>query len=93
MVKLKGKTVGFAMTGSFCTFAKVIKELENLATTEAEIFPIMSEAAYSTDTRFGNSADFAARIRMITGNNIIKSIKEAEPIGPKSYLDLLIIAP
>ena len=92
-MELKGKTVGFAMTGSFCTFARVIKEAEKLAATDADIFPIMSEAAYSTDTRFGTAADFASRLKLICGNPVIKSVKEAEPIGPKSYLDLLIIAP
>lgn len=92
-MELKGKTVGFAMTGSFCTFARVIKEAEKLAATDANIIPIMSEAAFLTDTRFGEAKDFAARLQMICGNPIIKSVKEAEPIGPKSYLDLLIIAP
>ncbi len=90
---LKGKTVGFAMTGSFCTFSKVLKELELLAGTGAEIIPIMSEMAYNTDTRFGSCEDFRNRMEMISGNSVIKSIKEAEPIGPKSYLDLLIVAP
>ncbi len=90
---LKGKTVGFAMTGSFCTFSRVLKELEGLASKDANIIPIMSEMAYSTDTRFGSCEDFRNRMEMICGNPIIKSVKEAEPIGPKSYLDLLIIAP
>ena len=90
---LKGKTVGFAMTGSFCTFSRVIRELENLAQTGAELYPIMSEAAYSTDTRFGAAEDFRKKMEMICGNPVIKSIREAEPIGPKSFLDLLIIAP
>lgn len=92
-MELKGKTVGFAMTGSFCTFARVIKEAEKLAALDANIFPIMSGTAYSTDTRFGDAADFVARLQIICGNPVIKSVKEAEPIGPKSYLDLLIIAP
>ena len=92
-MELKGKTVGFAMTGSFCTFARVMKEAEKLAATEANIIPIMSETAYSTDTRFGNAEEFVNRLQMISGNSVIKSVKEAEPIGPKSYLDLLIIAP
>ncbi len=90
---LKGKTVGFAMTGSFCTFSRVIRELENLAQTGAELYPIMSETAYSTDTRFGAAEDFRKKMEMICGNPVIKSVKEAEPIGPKSFLDLLIIAP
>ena len=92
-MELKGKTVGFAMTGSFCTFARVIKEIEKLAALDVNIFPIMSETAFSTDPRFGDAADFVNRLQMICGNPVIKSVKEAEPIGPKSYLDLLIIAP
>lgn len=90
---LKGKTIGFAMTGSFCTFSRVMKELEGLATTGADIIPIMSETAYGTDTRFGSCNEFRNRMEMISGSTIIKSVKEAEPIGPKSYLDLLIVAP
>lgn len=81
------------MCGSFCTFAKIMIELENLAKTNAVIYPIMSETAYSTDTRFGNSTDFHQKIKDITNKEIIKSVKEAEPIGPKGYLDILVIAP
>ncbi len=92
-MELEGKRVGFAMTGSFCTFSRVIKELENLSSEGAIITPIMSEISYSTDTRFGRSEDFRRRLEMISGNSIIKSVKEAEPIGPKGLLDLLIIAP
>ena len=92
-MELKGKTIGFAMTGSFCTFSRVLKELEVLASMDATLIPIMSEMAYNTDTRFGSCEDFRNRMGMICGNPIIKSVKEAEPIGPKSYLDLLIIAP
>ena len=90
---LSGKTIGFAMTGSFCTFSKVMKELELLSQTGANIIPIMSEMAYNTDTRFGTAASFREKMQSICKNDIIKSVKEAEPIGPKSHLDLLIIAP
>ena len=90
---LKGKTIGFAMTGSFCTFKRVMKELENLAATGAEIVPIMSEMSYNTDTRFVTCEEFRAQMTGICNREIIKSVKEAEPIGPKGYLDMLIIAP
>lgn len=90
---LRDKNIGFAMTGSFCTFAKVIAELENVAGLGVNLFPIMSEISYSTDTRFGTCADFRDKIEGICKKPIIKSVKEAEPIGPKGYLDLLIVAP
>ncbi len=90
---LGGKRIGFAMTGSFCTFEKIMDELGNLKATGAEIQPIMSENVYNTDTRFGKAEDFIWTVEDITGKKIIKSIKEAEPIGPKGLLDLLIVAP
>ena len=88
-----GKTIGFAMTGSFCTFAKVVPQVQALVENGANVIPIMSETAYSTDTRFGTAESFREQLKQITGNEIIKSVKEAEPIGPKGLLDMLIIAP
>lgn len=90
---LEGKTIGFAMTGSFCTFKTVVAELENLKKTGANIIPIMSQNAYGTDTRFGTAESFVQALTDITGNEIIHTIKDAEPIGPKKLLDALIIAP
>ena len=92
-MELAGKTIGFGITGSFCTFKKVIAEMENLAKMDAEIVPILSQAAYTTDTRFGDAPDINAKIEGICGRKIISTVKDAEPIGPKGYLDLLIIAP
>ena len=92
-MNLADKTIGFALTGSFCTFSRVLKELERVAETGAAVIPIMSEIAYSTDTRFGTAEEFKNRIETICKNPIIKTVKEAEPIGPKGYLDILVIAP
>ncbi len=90
---LDGKKIGFAMCGSFCTFEKILKELETLCKTNADIYPIMSETSFTTDTRFGKAVNFQKRICDMTKKEIIKSVKEAEPIGPKGYLDILLIAP
>lgn len=92
-MNLKDKKIGFAFTGSFCTFKKVIDELKNLAQTGAEIFPIMSSASSSLNTRFGSKESFMEEIKNITKKDIITTIPQAEPIGPKNYLDALIIAP
>ncbi len=90
---MKNRTIGFALTGSFCTFRRVINEMEVLAKTGVNIRPIMSQNAYETDTRFGKAADFNAEIQRITGQRIIHTIADAEPIGPQNLLDALIIAP
>lgn len=85
--------IGFAMTGSFCTFAKVMPQMKRLVEAGYRVTPIMSEAVYTTDTRFGRAADFIAQAEAITGEAVIHTIAQAEPIGPKKLLDLLILAP
>ncbi len=85
--------VGFAMCGSFCTFKKVIPQIEALVSLGYNVVPIMSQTAYSADTRFGKAEDFTEKIENITGKKIIHTIEGAEPIGPKKLLDALIIAP
>lgn len=92
-MELKNKKIGFAMCGSFCTFKKVLEELEVLCESGAEVFPIMSETAFSTDTRFGNAEDFRKKITALCKKPIISTVKQAEPIGPKELLDALVIAP
>lgn len=81
------------MTGSFCTFRKTLVQLEALAETGADITPIMSETAYSTDTRFGTAEGFVRSIEAICKKPIINTIVGAEPFGPRGLLDLLLIAP
>lgn len=86
-------TLGFAMCGSFCTFDAVLTQLEAMRTEFPKIVPIMSTASYETDTRFGTAADFRARLESACGQPIIHTIAQAEPIGPKKLLDVLVIAP
>ena len=92
-MNLKNKKIGFAVTGSFCTFKKAMQACRDICAQGAEVFPIMSENAYSTDTRFGDCKEFHDILTELSGKDIIKSIKEAEPIGPKGLLDLVIVLP
>jgi dipicolinate synthase subunit B len=92
-VTLENLNIGFAVTGSFCTIAEAMPQLEALVSLGAEVTPIVSEIVYSTDTRFGKAAALILRIEAITGKKIINSISGAEPIGPKKLLDALVIAP
>ena len=84
--------IGFAMCGSFCTFSKVFPVMEEL-TTEHKIFPILSTASTTTDSRFGKAESFITLAERICNRAVIRSIADAEPIGPKKLLDALIIAP
>lgn len=90
---MNGITVGFALCGSFCTFRKVIPCMHALRQRGATLIPILSETAYSTDTRFGAAADFRAEIEAVCGRPILHTLTDVEPVGPKKLLDLLIVAP
>lgn len=86
-------TAGFALCGSFCTFDKAINQIKYLKEKGIDIIPIMSFNAYTTDTRFGNASDHIKIIEKICDKKIISSIVDAEPIGPKKLLDIMIIEP
>ena len=92
-MKLEGKKIGYAFTGSFCTFRKSIEALKRLIENGAIVTPIMSFNSYYMDTKFGKSDDFIKEIEELTGNKVIHTIQDAEPIGPKKLFDALIIAP
>lgn len=84
--------IGFAFCGSFCNFAEVLKVYGSLA-QEHEIVPIVSENAAKYDTRFGCAAEFMERIESIAGKRAVRTIVEAEPLGPQGKMDILVIAP
>lgn len=90
---MRNEVIGFAMTGSFCTFAPVFQELEHLTKVFSNVIPIMSEISYGEDTRFGAAEEHIRCITRLCGREPLHTIKEVEPIGPKGLLDLLIIAP
>lgn len=92
-MKLAGLKVGVAFTGSFCTFAKAIETLKALKEEGAELYPILSFQTQSIDSRFGTAEGFRKDIEEVCGRRAMDSIETAEPIGPKGFLDLLIILP
>lgn len=92
-MSLSGKHVGVAITGSFCTFHKLFEELQKLTDTGAIVQTIFSDAAKSIDSRFGNAEDFVKKAEEITGNPPMLTIPEAEPIGPGSLFDILVLFP
>ena len=87
------QTVGFALCGSFCTFAPALEALEETAEQFSTVIPILSEISAATDTRFGMAEDHIRRITEICGRRPLTTIREVEPFGPKKLLDLLIVAP
>ncbi|MDR7855789.1 dipicolinate synthase subunit B [Tissierella sp.] len=90
---LDGVKVGIAVTGSFCTFETILIEMQRLVDEGADVYPIMSYNAYNFDTRFGTAEEWKEKIKTVTGKEIISTIQDAESIGPKAYLDIIVIAP
>ena len=86
------KTLGFALCGSFCTFEKAVQQMEILSRSY-KILPIMSQNAYSTDTRFGKAREWVRRVEEIADSPVIHTMVQAEPIGPKGLVDVLAVAP
>ncbi|TMU87737.1 dipicolinate synthase subunit B [Bacillus sp. BHET2] len=92
-MSVKGKRIGFGLTGSHCTYDAVFPEIERLVNNGAEVMPIVTSTVMNTETRFGKGEDWIKRIEDVTGHKVIDSIVKAEPLGPKIPLDCMVIAP
>jgi dipicolinate synthase subunit B len=92
-MSIKGKRIGFGLTGSHCTYDAVFPEIERLVNNGAEVIPIVTSTVMNTETRFGKGEDWIKRIENVTGHKVIDSIVKAEPLGPKIPLDCMVIAP
>ena len=85
--------VGFALTGSFCTHARVLSVMETMRDEGFALTPILSFNAGAMDTRFGTADELRKRLLEICGKPPIDTIEAAEPVGPKALFDLLAVAP
>lgn len=92
-MSIKNINIGVGFTGSFCTYKRVFKELQNIVECGATVTPIFSFQSQNINSRFGNASDFLEKARLITDKQPITTIAGAEPIGPKHLLDILVIAP
>ena len=90
---MRKERVGFAFCGSFCTHDRVMEELAKLCREYETVLPIVSEVCQYTDTRFGRAEELLTALEKLTGHIPMGSVEEAEPIGPKKLLDVLVIAP
>lgn len=93
MSDLKGKTIGWGLTGSHCTFEETMPQIKRLVEAGARVIPVVSHTVMTTDTRFGTSASWQQQLLEITGEKIISTIPEAEPLGPSKLFDAMVIAP
>lgn len=85
--------IGYAFCGSFCTLSHSLAALRRLRADGIELQPIFSERVYETDTRFWRAEEFRTAVENLAGRPVIHTIVDAEPLGPASPLDALVIAP
>ena len=90
---LKDLNIGYCMCGSFCTLKNSLQQMKLLVDLGVKITPVMSYSVLNTDTRFGTADFFINSVSELTGQKIISTIKDAEPIGPKNYIDIMVVAP
>jgi len=90
---IKGKKIGFAVTGSFCTLNRALNAAQSLKTAGAELYPIFSDSVWQINTKFGLAAEWEQRFSSLCGREVIKTIVEAEPIGPGNFLDIMAVVP
>jgi dipicolinate synthase subunit B len=90
---LKGKHIGFGLTGSHCTYDQVVPQVKELIEAGAEVTAFVTYTVKNTVTRFGDGRDWVKKVEEITGNEVVDSIVKAEPYGPKKPLDCMVIAP
>jgi len=90
---MKKLTIGFALTGSFCTFERSLKQMEELVRRGYDVLPVLSLNAGELDTRFMMARELREKVQHITGREPIDSLVAAEPIGPKRLCDVYVIAP
>lgn len=94
MEQIQRVRLGFAMTGSFCTFGAVLEQLRQLSRQGRwDLYPILSTAAYTMDSRFGRAEQWIETLEQLCGRPVWHEIPQVEPIGPKKSLDLLVVAP
>jgi dipicolinate synthase subunit B len=92
-MKLAGKRIGFGITGSHCTYEEVYPQIKSLLDEGANVVPVVTHTVKNTTTRFGAAGEWVEKIQKLTGNKVIDSIVDAEPLGPKLPLDCMVIAP
>lgn len=90
---MKKLSIGFALTGSFCTFERALAQMEELVRRGYDVLPVLSFHAGGLDTRFMAAHEVRERVQHITGHEPIDSLTAAEPIGPKRMCDVYVMAP
>lgn len=90
---LKNKRIGLGITASHCTYEEVVPKIKLLRDQGATVVPIITHSVLAAATRFGTGDEWVKKIEDASGAKVISTIVDAEPLGPKTPLDCMVIAP
>ena len=90
---LKNKRIGLGITASHCTYEEVVPKIKLLRDEGAIVVPIITHSVLAAATRFGTGDEWVKKIEDASGAKVISTIVDAEPLGPKTPLDCMVIAP
>ncbi|MEW6243991.1 MAG: dipicolinate synthase subunit B [Bacillota bacterium] len=93
MLKVQGKTIGVAMTGSLCTIGRVLPHIEELVRQGAKVIPVFSQTVACTDSKYGTAAALKEKVEAITNSRVITTLVDVEPLGPGRVLDVIAVVP
>ncbi|OES43567.1 dipicolinate synthase subunit B [Domibacillus iocasae] len=90
---LKGRRIGFGLTGSHCTFEEIVPVVAKLKELGADVVPVATNTVQKEASRFGAAGEWLKKVEEVTGRKAISTIQDAEPLGPKIPVDCMVIAP
>jgi len=80
----------WGITGSYCNHQIVLEQIKKIS-KDHEIQFVVSDAVYSTTTRFFESDEFLNQLKKYTTKPILHSIVQVEPLS--NQFDAMILAP
>ncbi len=90
---LENIKIAYALTGSYCVFDKVFPQIKRLVDEGAKVYPVVSYEVAVTNSRYGKAEQFLDQLEQITGNKVIKTMEETEPLGVVYPIDLVVLSP
>lgn len=90
---LKNKTIGFAITGSFCSMDDMLEILQELVEKTNRVYVFVSQQVVTCNNRYNSAEALLEKIQKVTGTPVIKDIVGAEIFGPKVPLDAVMVYP
>jgi len=92
---LEQARAGIGLTGSFCTFSCVFEGLEKIKKDcpGLDLTFVLSHHVQILPNRFCSPEETLTHVGKLSEREPVRTIPDAEPLGPKNLLDIFVIAP